>query len=240
MAKDVSIIKAINVLAERTYDNTRDISQKNKQRRTKVVDLYGIEYTRQGAGSGSPATFYISVSPDLVYYQRFQFKLILQPFETAVASGGIDVSTTGISINNRSLSINNNSISPNPHNHGVSDSGHTHAITQGITYAPVDTNDTDYFIEIEGIDVTPYLIVQGGNEDTLFESGEGVYPSTNINLNYDVLEIASDMVAEDGEESVRAETLLKSGYKKVKIWNSAGNPFRITLVNYLKYSHINR
>lgn len=238
MANRMTVGKAINVLAERVYDNSQDISQKNKQRRTEVVDLYGVEYTRQGAGSSSPATFYISVSPDLVYYQRFQFKLILQPFESAVATSAVSTATTGITVNNKSLSISNDSISPNPHNHGVSDSGHTHSLVQGITYAPVPS-DVDYYVEIEGEDITPYLIVQGGGEDSWL-SGEGVYPSLDINENYDILEVAGDMVAEDDGDTSRADALLKSGYKKVKIWNSGGEPFRVTLVNYLKYSHMNR
>lgn len=235
MAKDISIANAINILAERTYENSQDISQKNKQRRTKVVDLYGIEYMRQGGGSNQKATFYISVSPDLVYYQRFQFKLIIQPFETSVASNGVEEASTGISVNNRSLSISNNSITPNPHNHGITDPKHSHNMIQGLTFSNVTADD--FRITLEGEDITSYLTLQGGG---VFVDGEGIFPSTNINENFDILEVASDMSLEDGDDTTRVDKLLHPGYKKVQIWNTEGQLFNVTLVNYLKYSHINR
>lgn len=88
--------RALRVLSERTYDNMRDISQKNKQRRTQVTDLYGVEYSHFG-GTGSPAEFYISVSQDLIYWERFQFKLYIEavngstPTNFRVWVRGVDV-----------------------------------------------------------------------------------------------------------------------------------------------------
>lgn len=73
---NIGFDEAITRLAERQNDLSKDISQKNRQRRTGFVDLYGIEIQR----SGNPAQFYISISPDLEYYERFQFKLFVQRF----------------------------------------------------------------------------------------------------------------------------------------------------------------
>lgn len=79
----MTLRKQLNILAERTYDNKRDISEKNKQRRNQVVDMYGMDISRESNSSnpyglkGDTATLYVSVSPDLVYYERFQFKLYI-------------------------------------------------------------------------------------------------------------------------------------------------------------------
>lgn len=66
--------RALGIVAERTYFNRRDIRQKNVQRRNQVVDLYGVPYYAR-SNDENEATFYISVSPDMIYYNRFQFRL---------------------------------------------------------------------------------------------------------------------------------------------------------------------
>lgn len=68
--------RSIAILAERTTDNRKDISQKNRQRRNQVTDLYGVEYQRDGS-SGNPATFWISISTDMLYLERFQCKIMI-------------------------------------------------------------------------------------------------------------------------------------------------------------------
>lgn len=210
---------------ERTAENKKKIDRSLRQRRNQVVDLYGVEYTRQG-DANSPARFYISISPDMVYLERFEFKLIVQPFLSMAGSG---TGPATVTVDDRNLSISGGSITPNPHNHTTQP--HTHTMTAGVT--PVQVTANDFRVRIEGIDVTPYLMAQyGGN----WLNGEGVYPSLEIGKDYDIIEVASDLLGEGRKAD--ADKLIHSGYKAIEI--TAGGPFSITLVNYLKYSHLNR
>lgn len=220
----VTAIEALERVGNRVAYNTDDVRQKNRQRRNQTVDLYGYEFTRNGDG-GSPADFYISISPDMIYLQRFEFKLIVQPFISTV-TGGTQSAT--VTVNNESLSLSGSNITPNPHKHTTN--AHTHNLVNGI--ATVQTTATDFVITIEGVDVTPYLMAQYGE----WIAGEGVYPSLDIGQNYDILEVASDLYAEGRETD--AEKLVSAGYKKVQI--SSGSPFSVTMVMYLKYSHMSR
>lgn len=222
----ISYGKALDIVAERTYYNARDIDRKNKQRRNQVVDIYGYEFTRFGDG-GAPATFYISVSPDMVYLERFQFKLIVSPFVMTTGSGSATQSQT-VSVNNTSLSVSNNNISPNPHSHSTV--AHSHNLTAGI--ALVNTDADDFTVTIDGVDVTAYLMAQ---YDGQWISGEGIYPDDTLNA-YDILEVASDLTAEG--ETEKANKLLQPGYKVVEI--ASNKPFQATMALYLKYSHLNR
>lgn len=241
LTRDEALLRTM----ERTAENQRRISRSLKQRRNQVVDLYGVEYTRQGA-SGVPARFYISISPDMVYLERFEFKLIVQPFfvlgsiagtslSVSGSAGGYDVIThedledilasSGCSDlpddTGGSGSISG-SITPNPH---------THSMNAGVTTFATTAND--FQVKIEGVNVTPYLMAQyGGN----WLNGEGVYPSLEIGKDYDILEVASDLIGEGRKAD--ADKLIRSGYKSIEI--TAGSPFNITLVLYSKYSHLNR
>lgn len=221
--------EAVGVIAENTFVNKQNIEQKDFQRRHNFVDLYGVEYTRQGDG-GAPATFYISISTDMVYLERFEFKLIVQPFVSTVSSNGIQSAT--VAVNSRSLSANYNygsvTISPNPHTHTTQP--HTHNVVSGVSMTHTTAND--FTVSIEGVDITAYLMAQYGS----WIEGEGVYPNIAIGQDYDILEVASDLIAEGRNED--ADKLTSSGYKKVEI--SSDTPFQVTLVNYLKYSHMNR
>ena len=69
--------KQLNILAERTHDLKKNMSEKDKQRRNQVVDLFGVEISRQ-SGSDNKARYYVSVSSDLTYYMRFQFKVYIE------------------------------------------------------------------------------------------------------------------------------------------------------------------
>lgn len=223
----ITIENALSRIAQRVVDNTQNIRQKDHQRRHNFVDMYGVEFTRQG-DSGTPARFYLSISPDVVYLERFEFKLIVQPF--ASYSNGME--TAVVEVNDTSLSVtesgNTHTITPNPHKH-TTDS-HTHNLTSGI--ALTHTSAGNFRVSIEGIDVTPYLMAQYG----AWVDGEGVFPSLDINKNYDILEVACDMVAEGRESD--ADRLVHPGYKEVRI--TADAPFQVTLVLYSKYSHMNR
>lgn len=217
--------EALERVAERTYKNTKDINRDNRQRRNEVVDLFGVEYTRQGDAS-NPATFYISISPDMIYLDRFEFKLIIQPF-TSTVQGGTDSVT--VTVNSKSLSVSNNTISPNPHNHTTS--AHTHNVISGVSQTTLTASNFKVFVDSRNI--TPYLMAQYGGS---WISGEGVYPSLDVEENYDILEVASDFAG--AGDVATATALTEAGYKKVEI--TANGPFQVTLVNYLKYSHMNR
>lgn len=211
-------------VTERVAQNHEDIKQKNRQRRNQVTDIYGVEYTRQGDAT-HPATFYIPVSPASAYLERFSFKLIVQPFATTTTG------TTGGStaaLNGTPLSVSNNQITPNPHSH--TQSPHSHTISAGLGLSHTTAND--FTVAIEGIDVTPYLMAQYGD----WIEGEGVYPSLAIDEDYDILEVASDFEAEGRNEDV--QKLVRSGYKPVTI--SSSQPFQVTMVVWVRFSHVNR
>lgn len=221
---DYTLNEVLEKLAGSTAANRKRIETGLKQRRNQAMDLQGVEYTRQG-GSGAPATFYLSISPDMVYMERFEFKLIIQPF---VSSSGIGTSVTEVEVEEVDLSITSaNKITPNPHTHKILK--HSHQLSGGIATTP--TTATDFRMAVEGIDITPYLMAQHG-----WVNGEGVYPALDVNRNYDILEVASDMCAEG--KHADADKLVKAGYKRVQIFSE--DLFSATLVLYQKYSHMNR
>ncbi|MHC5215189.1 hypothetical protein ACYSNR_00870 [Enterococcus sp. LJL128] len=213
--------RAINKVAERVSDRTRDTRQDQLQRRNQVVDIYGMEFTRQG-DTNHPATFYISVSPDLIYYERFEFKIIIQSFIMPIAGSGATKPAV-VEVNDTTLSLNQDAISPNPHGHSTK--SHIHDLEAGISIFPSEISD--FQIWIEGIDVTPYLKVQHPG----WINGEGVYPATDLS-NFDILAAVGFM------EEWQKGTILAPGYKKVEL--KGQGVFNATLVNYLKYSHVNR
>jgi len=238
--------EAIIRISERVAENKKRIDRMLKQRRNQVVDMYGVEFTRQGAAN-SPARFYISISPDMVYLERFEFKLIVQPFLSMAGTiGPTRLSASGEGIEYGTVThedlmniLNGDSCAEYPDDEGgsggsitgISPNPHTHSVTAGIT--PLPTTADDFRVKIEGIDVTPYLMAQYGGE---WLNGEGVYPSLEIGRDYDILEVASDLIGEGRKTD--ADKLLRSGYKAIEI--TAGSAFSISLVLYLKYSHLNR
>lgn len=238
--------EALVRVSERVAENKKRIDQMLRQRRNQVVDMYGVEFTRQGAAN-APARFYISISPDMVYLERFEFKLIVQPFVStvgAVQGTSLSVSGTGggydiVTPSDLASILNGDSCSGLPDDtgsdgtitSGVTPNPHSHDLERGIFKTTVTAND--FRVRVEGIDVTPYLMAQYGGA---WLDGEGVYPSLNIGEDYDILEVASDLIGEGRQAD--ADKLLRSGYKAIEI--SAGGPFSVSLVLYLKYSHLNR
>lgn len=241
----ITIDQAINILAERTYQNTQDINRKNLQRRHQVVDLFGVPYSAQGDAS-SPASFYISVSEDMEYYERFQFKLIIGAFVSTIGSlSGTVGGTTGdvsLSINNinynsydEEFTVENAQVDPNPHSHTLDDiqldasPGITQTETHSTSWKIVISND----IRTKSVDITPYLMLQyNGN----WISGQGIFPSPKVNRDYDLLQVACDLEAEGKIED--RKIISDCGGKWIDVYSDA--PFGATLVNYLKYSHLNR
>lgn len=238
----------LNRLAERTYDNTRQLKRAIEQRRNGMEDLYGVEFTHNGDAS-HPATFYVSVSPDLVYYERFALKFVIEPFNSSVAgvsgSGSMTVGETlltfngsgsGSSVIDGTSTLDDGSMSgsltPNPHTHEVS--GSIGGLSYGIK--KISTASTVWHVAIDGIDITDYLIEQHDGE---WIHGEGIYPTNRLTDRedfYDILDVASIMTAE-GEIDKR-NRILAPTFKKVEVSSDA--PFGLTAFLYLKYSHTNR
>ncbi len=232
MTNDEALIR----IAERTLENRQQLKKSTTQRRTSFVDLYGIEYLRQG-DANNPATFYISVSPDFAYYERFAFKFQIMPFVSTVNgynTGGTTDNTT-ITPNlqdevvGTKLILNQPTLSPNPHNHAVS--GGT--ISHGIYNIP--TASTNWRVKIHDVDITYYLIEQ---QDGAWINGEGIYPNNRTDEEdfYDILDVAC-MLAEEGRYT-DVNKLLNPEFKKVEIYSDA--PFQVASMLYLKYNHVNR
>lgn len=214
----------VSRIAERVVDNKDLLSRSMRQRRNQAVDLMGIEYTRQG-GAGVPASFYLSISPDMVYMERLEFKLIIQPF---TSTSGVSTGVTIPQLQPTSLTITGGQITPNPHTHQFV--GHTHGVSPDIIQTP--TTASDFRVYVEGVDISAYLMAQHG----VWIDGEGVYPSLDINKNFDLLEVASDMYGEG--RTTEANMIVRSGYKRVDI--TSDSLFSATLTAYIKHSHMNR
>lgn len=79
MVKD-PLQKTLDILAERTVSHTKNIKEKDRQRRNSVIDLYGIEVYREAKliNGKYEAVFPLAISRDLTYYLRLQFKVLIE------------------------------------------------------------------------------------------------------------------------------------------------------------------
>lgn len=240
MARQVGVDKVFNTLLERTSDNTRLLKQDLNQRRNGMEDLYGQPFIVYG-DANSPASFYISISPDMVYLERYAFKFVIMPYQTTVTGG---TSSATVTVNNRNLEIeesgsgtHTHEIKPNPHNHTTE--AHTHNLINGKAF--VHTTSKNWEVWIEGINITDYLKEQVADipNGWLGDKGEGIYPNKRLDKMvyfYDILDVASVMDAE-GKTTERDE-LIAPEMKLVEIKSDA--PFGIQAYLYLKYSAMNR
>jgi hypothetical protein len=266
----ITLDNALQILGERTNDRLTNERQQQLQRRNAVVDLHGIEYSRQG-DTQTPATFYISISPDLIYYQRFEFKIIVDSFAIPVGNGAatsntvVAVNDTALNLDNTSLNVSNTSltngstsltvdennvVSPNPHTHPVNPNPHGHTITPNPHTHVINPNPhnhttqahnhilsggitlttssiSNFRVSIEDIDITENLIAQYPS----WVNGNGVYPADD-DSRYDLLKVAGELPA------WQRGIILSPGFKRVTM--SANGVYNVTLVNYLKYSNMNR
>ncbi len=71
---------ALNIISRNVVATREKQDRMGVQRRNAVVDQYGYEFHRQG-DKDNPAEIGISISPDLIYFERFEWKLILSPFK---------------------------------------------------------------------------------------------------------------------------------------------------------------
>lgn len=230
--REMTIEQAIGRIAERTNDNTRELRKSRMQRRSAFTDLYGVPHSAQGDES-HPARFYISVSLDLVYFLRFQFKLQVTAYQSSVASNATEtLAADPLVISSTSTGIINRAgVTPNPH---------THIVNYGIKNIP--TTSETFNVYLDGVNLTPYLIEQ---QDGDWIAGEGLFPSgatEDANDFYDVLDAASLMYNEgvygddeDAEKKIGdSEKLLEPGFKLLEIYSDA--KFAVTLHLYVKYS----
>lgn len=238
--------QVLNRLAEKTTDNTKQLRRAVQQRRNGMEDLYGVEFNHNG-DANSPATFYVSISPDLVYYERFAFKFIIGAYESSVAGvGGGSISSIGeteLTLEGGSASkvISGTStlddgtlgtITPNPHTHTAS--GEIGGLTYGIKQ--ISTASVNWRVKIHDVDITNYLIEQHSGS---WINGQGIYPNNQVDGKedfYDILDVACMLNAE-GRTADR-DKILAPEFKKVQIFSDA--PFNVTAFLYLKYSHSNR
>lgn len=96
----------------------------------------------------------------------------------------------------------------------------------------VPVADSGYRVSVDGIDVSAYLAAQHNG----WIGGEGIYPSTQDGINYDLLEAACDMRA--AGRIADAERIVAPGYKRIQV--SGKSLFNATLVLFLKHAHVNR
>lgn len=240
--------------SEQISINKRKIRQDELQRRNQVVDLYGVEYSAQG-DSNTPATIYLSVSPDLEYYLRFEFMLIISSFAMSVGGGGAtgtgqaQIQSTSLNANSVSNTNGNvtlpagtgGSVDPGtypvsvntttntsiaPNPHVHNDSGHRHPLDAGITLVPSTVSNVRFVID--DIDITDSLRRQFGGS---WINGEGVYPAGGTNR-YDIIRVGGELP--DWQKGV----LFGPGLKKIQIFGDG--VFNVRYISYLKYSNMNR
>lgn len=216
---------ALEAIAKRTYKNKQNINQKDRQRRYSFTDLYGVEFKDAG-DVNAPATFYVGISKDMEYLNRFEFKVIIEPFVSYVASGGTQPAT--VIVKETELTLSGGVITPARHDHDTQ--AHTHNVASGITLTQVTA--TQFRMYMDGIDITPYLMAQYGN----WINGEGIFPSADIGEDYDILVVGCDFEAQ-GNTAARKK-LTSAGNHKIEI--TADGPFDARLITYLKYSNMNR
>lgn len=221
----LATVSDLELVAEKTYHNSKKLSQNDRQRRDEFVDLYGIEFARN-SDSRNRATFRVSVSGDAAYLERFQFKIDIEGFQSTAGSETSETSVKEVadSVSGDTL-ILRDTLTPNPHKH---------TIVPGTATIPAPT--ANWKVYCEGIDITAYLMAQCAEHGWNWFSGEGVYPSTDLEQSFDLLEVACDMKAAGDEAN--ANKILKQGWKPIAL--TADAPFFATMVLYLKYQHMNR
>lgn len=92
----ITFEEAMGRMAEVIGDNKSELEKSRMQRRTEFTDLYGIPFYAE-SDDKNEARFYISVSPDLVYFMRFQFKIYVQDLASS-DDGDFRIYMSGVDI----------------------------------------------------------------------------------------------------------------------------------------------
>lgn len=222
----ISYDKAITKIAKRTNAVSKDTRQKNRQRRNKIAELYGIPYIGFG-DADNPVEISIAISPGLVYFEQYAFKVEVAPF----------LSTTKATTGSATVTVNNRQVNSVPSSHDHTTAAHTHTLTGGVELT--QPQDGTYGFKIDGVDLKPYFMADHDNE---FIDGAGIFPTDDLTSDddpedfYDVLAALGDM-RYDGNET-DAQKIEKGGWKTITI--SVPAPTMIILHPFIKYSVLNR
>ena len=125
----------LELVAEKTYQNSKKISQNDRQRRDEFVDLYGIEFARNSVSKNGrhQAQFRVSVSGDAAYMERFQFKVEIEGFQSTAGS-----ETSSVAISEYPDTVSGDTLilkdTLNP-------GSHKHSIVPGSATIPVTTSN---------------------------------------------------------------------------------------------------
>lgn len=211
----------------------------NLQRRNGIMDDFDKEYSTIGE-NGVDATVYVSISPDMIYISRWEFKVIVVPFAMPVASGesalspvSLSVDPIDVTVTETSLSVADDNITPNPHTHTASASTpvitpnpHSHSVNAGVTLTPSTFGNIE--IWIDGVDFTSYFKAQFDG----WIDGEGMFPDTTMENRYDIMKVLNTF-----DEATRSK-FLTSGYHTITF--KGDGLFSLKLREFKKYNHINR
>lgn len=183
----------VNRIAGVTLATKEAMERSLFQRRNQVTDINGIYFYAQG-GEGVPAETRIGISKDMVYLQRFEFKLVISPFQ---GTGGL---------------------------------------TPDIRPVPVEA--TRFRVLIDGVDVSPYLAAHHDG----WVRGAGMWPSEDIDDNYDLLQVMCDMwsQAQNGDAAALAayKKLSTPGNKKFQV--TGNGLFSMSIQLWCKFPSSNR
>ena len=100
----ISLEKALNIVGERSADSYRQLKQARRQRRTEYTDIYGVPFESETDDEPKLSEFHLSISPDLEYWERFQFKLRVVDAATSFNENEFTIKIIEISEDEQELS----------------------------------------------------------------------------------------------------------------------------------------
>lgn len=232
---------AIGTLATRTNNSTKRLKRDNKQRRNQVTDDFDKEYECIG-DKNSRGRIYLAISPDMVYIERWEFKVIVQPFTVPLSTESTSLSPVTLTIDpieietpSKKLEIKDGKISPESHTHPkitirprIVPETHTHIPQAGITTVPSSFGNLKIYLD--GRDFTEAFKSQ--YKDQGWIDKDGIYPDASMEHRYNILE-ALDTLPKD-----KVSDYLKQGYHTLEF--EADSLFSIKIREFKKYSFTNR
>lgn len=232
-----SLNEALGKISKVTNRNRSRGRTEQYQRRTMVCEDFDKEYSASGDGTNGTASIWLAVSPDLIYFERWELKIIIDPFVVHSVEG--DGATTQIThkIEPADLTVtetlvpstpheHKHYISPNPHSHAITNSTHSHSINPGITSYPSELSQFE--VMMDWIDLTPYFRTQYPDWIT----HDGMYPDTTVQHRYNILDAVNYM------SDLERSKILAPGYHRLDF--KADGLFTARIREFKKYSFIHR